>query len=119
MSIGPILAARTRKWGQSLAFVLMGLWRKAALIKRFNCRISIKIRHTNRFLILTRLLARLQPWALALVCSLFVGLTACGGNASPNETHHVHGGPGHMYQKGSALSDTNGCGAKFIKGEIE
>jgi len=60
----------------------MGLWRKAAQIKRFNRRISIKIRHMNRFLILTRLLARLQPWALALVCSLFVGLTACGGNAS-------------------------------------
>ena len=40
----------------------------------------------NRFLILTRLLARLQPWALALVCSLFVGLTACGGNASSGPT---------------------------------
>ena len=40
----------------------------------------------NRFLILTRLLARFQPWALALVCSLFVGLTACGGNASSGPT---------------------------------
>ena len=86
MPIGLILAVHTRKLAPNLAFAPMGLWRKAALIKRFNRRISIKIRHMNRFLILTRLLARLQPWALALVCSLFVGLTACGGNASSGPT---------------------------------
>jgi len=86
MPIGLILAVRTRKLAPSLVFALMGLRRKAALIKRFNRRISIKIRYMNRFLILTQLLARLQPWALALVCSLFFGLTACGGNASSGPT---------------------------------
>ncbi len=37
----------------------------------------------------------------------------CGGNASPRERHHVHGGPKSMWDKDSSLSNQNGCGARF------
>lgn len=37
----------------------------------------------------------------------------CGGNADFQERWHHSGGPKDMWQEGSSLSDTNGCGAKF------
>lgn len=44
---------------------------------------------------------------------------ACGGNADPHETHHVHGGPKSMWDADSSLSKTNGCGALFTAKESE
>lgn len=39
--------------------------------------------------------------------------SACGGNADPNETHHIHGGRKSMWDPDSSLAQTNGCGAEF------
>jgi hypothetical protein len=42
--------------------------------------------------------------------------SACGGNASPSELTHIHGGPhaNPMQYEDSSLDKTNGCGATFI-----
>lgn len=40
----------------------------------------------DRFPILLWLFSSLQRWPLALACSLLIGLTACGGNASSGPT---------------------------------
>ena len=39
--------------------------------------------------------------------------SACDGNCDPDESHHIHGGPGGRHAEGSSLGDANGCGAKF------
>jgi len=41
--------------------------------------------------------------------------SACGGNADPNESSHISGGPQEMFMCGSALYNDNGCGATFDK----
>lgn len=48
--------------------------------------------------------------------------SACGGNADPHEDAHIHGGPDPGGSQGprdmrSALSATNGCGARFVQPE--
>lgn len=43
--------------------------------------------------------------------------SACGGNASMHETHHVSGGRGSMWDKDSSLDQKNGCGARFTERE--
>lgn len=44
--------------------------------------------------------------------------SACGGNASPHDTAHIHGGPSPSgYQDGSDLSSTNGCKAVWVRRE--
>jgi hypothetical protein len=40
----------------------------------------------------------------------------CRGNADPDDTHHIRGGPSPSgFSEGSALSDNNGCGAEFTE----
>lgn len=39
--------------------------------------------------------------------------SACGGNAHPDDTAHVRGGPDSMWEKGSSLDDENGCGVMW------
>jgi hypothetical protein len=41
--------------------------------------------------------------------------SACGGNADPNETHHVKGGPKSMWDADSSLGQANGCRARFTE----
>lgn len=48
--------------------------------------------------------------------------SACGGNADPNESSHIHGGPDAGGSFGpdnprSYLDETNGCGAAFEGGD--
>lgn len=38
---------------------------------------------------------------------------ACGGNAQLDEKQHTHGGPKSMWEPGSDLGSTNGCGATY------
>lgn len=56
-----------------------------------------------------------KPAARLIVDRYFSKCSACNGNADPSESQHIHGGPGSGYRKGSALSDTNGCGAIFTE----
>jgi hypothetical protein len=49
--------------------------------------------------------------AYVIVEDFFSRCSACGGNADPDEDHHVHGGPSHGYQRGSETAASNGCGA--------
>lgn len=37
----------------------------------------------------------------------------CGGNASPHDSAHIHGGPKSGYSQGSSLDCENGCGVRF------
>lgn len=39
--------------------------------------------------------------------------SVCGGNADPNESAHIHGGPESGWRDGSSLADRNGCGVVF------
>jgi hypothetical protein len=66
----------------------MGPWRKAALNNPVDQHIAKieKIRLMHCFSILPWLFSSFQRWPLALACSLLIGLTACGGNASSGPT---------------------------------
>ena len=44
--------------------------------------------------------------------------SACNGNADPHESGHYSGGPDSMYAKGSSLSDSNGCGVKWVRRKL-
>lgn len=45
----------------------------------------------------------------------FATCSACGGNASPYERKHVHGGPQSGWHVGSGVADENGCGAVYAE----
>lgn len=54
--------------------------------------------------------------AVLMVGNWFSRCMDCGGNADPDETSHVSGGPDkgrYSPTPGSTLNDRNGCGAPF------
>jgi hypothetical protein len=51
--------------------------------------------------------------ARVIMSGWFSKCSECGGNAHPDDTAHIRGGPNDGYTEGSSLSDNNGCGVVF------